>query len=463
MWLTIRSGAARGETVRLEETRFVIGRDSACDLVLDDAKVSRRHALVERRGDGRLEVRDLSSANGTYVNGSRTDSALLDGREQIQVGDTLLVSSAEEPAHASGGSTVFGTALAFTPSAVHRMVVQRSLRRVTVVAGAAVAVATGAGVLLAANVLPGDGSSGAVERVVRAATPSTVLVVAEREGERTGTGTGWVLDADDGLIVTNAHVVNGGTSFRIGARNGLRRATLLASAPCDDLAVVRVRETAGLRSLPLGDQSSVVQGETVVSTGYPANASREATLTSTTGVVSVARSAYREPALDVPRYPNVIQTDAALNPGNSGGPLLDLRGRLIGVNAAGRTLSEDGRIIQGQSYAIGVDRVKEVVRVLRTGRSIGWSGLSFRFPAGKADETLRPLGLLAGPAVPGTAAARAGLDERATILAVDGKQVDASLASYCDAVAGAESGDSVTLNVLARGGSRPRDVRVTLE
>src|SRR5205823_6033027 len=117
-------------------------------------------------------------------------------------------------------------------------------------------------------------------------------------------------------------------------------------------------------------------------------------------VVSVARTEYREYALDVPRYPNVIQTDAAVNPGNSGGPLLDLQGRLVGVTSAVRTLSPDGRIVQGQNYAIGVDRVRQVTRVLRTGRSIGWAGLGFSYPAARRDE---PVGLVAATSAPGIA------------------------------------------------------------
>ena len=68
----------------------------------------------------------------------------------------------------------------------------------------------------------------------------------------------------------------------------------------------------------------------------------------------------------------MIQTDAAINPGNSGGPLLDLDGRVIGVTSAARTLTPQGRIVQGQSYAIGIDRVRQVTGELRKGRSTSW-------------------------------------------------------------------------------------------
>jgi S1-C subfamily serine protease len=472
MWLTLRTGDDRGRSVLVEGEHFVAGRDDDCDLVLRDARVSRRHAALKTLADGRAMLQDLGSSNGTFVNGARVETALLRGQEQLQFGDTVLVSSLEEPSQRHG-STILGSAVPGggprreSASAVHRMLVERSLRRSTILAAAAVAIATGFGALFATNVLSpgGDSAATAVERVVRLAAPATVLVESRRQGVRAGTGTGWVLDAGEGLIVTNAHVVNAGSSFRIGIGGTLRPARLVGVAPCEDLAVLRASNRTGLRSLPLADQSSLRLGETVVAVGYPANASAEASLTPTTGVVSVVRTAYREPALDIPRFSNVVQTDAAINPGNSGGPLLDLNGRLIGVTAAGRTTAPDGRTIQGQNYAIGVDRVKEIVRVLRSGRSIGWSGVSFEYPSPnqlRADD-LRP-GLVAAAAVPGTGADRAGLGRgRATIVAVDGIGLDNSLASYCDAIDGVRSGDRVSFSVVEPGASAPRDIEVRME
>jgi S1-C subfamily serine protease len=154
--------------------------------------------------------------------------------------------------------------------------------------------------------------------------------------------------------------------------------------------VLRVADASGLRTLPLGSQGDLRQGQTVVAVGFPGNSSLSDALTSTVGVVSVVRSAYREPTLDVPNLPNVVQTDAALNPGNSGGPLMNLDGRLVGVNSAGRTLNASGRIIQGQSYAIGVDQVREVIGRLRLGQSQGWYGLGFRYLSASEAAACRP-------------------------------------------------------------------------
>jgi S1-C subfamily serine protease len=205
--------------------------------------------------------------------------------------------------------------------------------------------------------------------------------------------------------------------------------------------VLRIRDAGSLRALPLGSQSTLRLGQTVVAVGYPINASQEASLTSTTGVISVVRSSYREPARDVPRYPNVIQTDAPINPGNSGGPLLDLSGKLVGVASAARTLSADGRIIQGQSYAIGVDRVKTITAILRHGHSIGWSGASFDYLARSSGRR----GLLVSGVVPGSPAA-GKLRPGSLLVAVNGMPVS-SLASYCDALAGIPRGATATFSL----------------
>ena len=464
MWLTIRSGEDRGKTAHVAGERFLVGRDEECDLVLGDPKVSRRHVSLKRLPDGRVALQDLGSGNGTFVNGERVQSATLGGDEQIQVGETVLVSSESPPGEDSGQTVIGSGAPRQTQSAVQRLLLQRSVRRATLLSGAAVVLAGVLAALFATGVLPpGGDTEEAVQRVVKAAAPSTVLI--EGGNERGGTGTGWVLDAEVGLVVTNAHVVDGGGTPTVVVGGERRDAQLVGMAPCEDLAVLRVRKNAGLRTLPLGNQSALELGETVVAVGFPSNASLEANLTSTTGVVSVVRSSYREAALDIPRYPNVIQTDAAINPGNSGGPLLNLDGKLIGVNSAGRTLSPTGRIVQGQSYAIGVDRVKEITAVLRDGRSIAWTGASFDYPTPDELERRRlPPGLEIARATAGTAADRAGLDGGGGLLvAVNGQPVRNSLASYCDAVGALASGTRVTFSVLEPGAGSAKDVELSLE
>jgi len=201
----------------------------------------------------------------------------------------------------------------------------------------------------------------------------------------------------------------------------------------------------------------------VVALGYPAGAAATDRVTSTRGVVSSESTLFRDPSPDVPAYREAVQTDTALNPGYSGGPLADLDGRIVGVNAAARTTGSDGRPLQGQNYAIGIDRARAVLSDLRRGSSVGWTGATFGYPT--TEELLErrlPPGLYLTGAVPGTPAARAGLGGRGEVLAaIDGRPLAASLSSYCAAVAGRPAGQRLRLT-LARPGGGTREVTVAL-
>jgi S1-C subfamily serine protease len=291
-----------------------------------------------------------------------------------------------------------------------------------------------------------------IPAIIDSARASTGLVVVSQDGAPVGSGTGWVFDAEQGFVVTNQHVVNGGSQFAVRIADRDRPATVVASAPCDDLALLKVTDTEGLKSVTLGSQAELRQGETVVAVGFPGSASETPNLTATTGLVSVVRESFDLRAIDVPQYPNVIQTDAAINPGNSGGPLFDTRGLLVGVNSAGITLLGD-RTIQGQGYAIGVDRVKEVMASLATGTSLGWTGMAFDYREGAP-------GLVVVDVVPDTPAALAGLGEPDVLIReVNGTPIDNSLPSYCDAVEGIDAGDSATFLVEQEDGTTS-DLRV---
>jgi S1-C subfamily serine protease len=340
---------------------------------------------------------------------------------------------------------------------------QRSLRRALMLGGAAAVLVVALVVLLVTGVIGGGkDTQGKVEDAVRKVTPSTALIEVMRSGERAGTGSGWVLGAGSGLIVTNAHVVNGGTEFKVAVGGKAQPAKVVGVAPCDDLAVLRVPSGAGMRTMALVDsQSQLKLGQTVVAVGFPQSASTDAHLTSTTGSVSVVRLAFNDVALDVPQYPNVTQTDVPINPGNSGGPLVDLDGRLAGVNSAGRT-SANGRTIQGQGFAIGIDRVRQVVPQLRAGKSLGWTGMGFDYPPAPslAKEGLPP-GLLVTRALAGTPAAAAGFGKDPILVtAIAGKPVDNTLASYCQAVKDISSGQVVPFTVVRGSNPKKETIRV---
>jgi S1-C subfamily serine protease len=460
VWLRVVSGADAGRTVEISAehgSSFVLGRVRGCDLVIRDEGASRHHAELRIEPAGGLRVRDLGSANGTFVDGRRIEEAMLSGGEELRIGAVEIAVLAHRPEAQGGGGD------APTWSVVGRLVDHhaRGARRATWVAlgAAALALAAVAFVLMASQ-----GDDQTVPEVVRRLTPSTVLVEALRGDRRTATGSGWVLDARRGLVVTAAHVVNEGVHYRLAIDGLLRPARLVGNAPCEDLALLRVEGAAGLRSARLGKGADLEQGETVVALGFAAGAPATDEVTSTRGVVSSASTTFRDPAPDVPGYREAVQTDTALNPGYSGGPLVDLDGRLVGVNAAARTTGSDGRPLEGQNYAIGIDRARRVLAELRQGRSVGWIGATFGYPT--TEELLErklPPGLYLTGAVPGTPAAQAGLGGRGELLAgVDGRALASTLTSYCAAVAGRSRGRQLKLTLARPGGGKPREVTVAL-
>jgi S1-C subfamily serine protease len=456
VWLRVLSGADAGRTVELPEAGrpFVLGRVQGCDLVIRDERASRQHAELRVEPAGGVRVTDLGSANGTYVDGRRVEEALLAGGEELRIAGVELAVLARRPASEGG------EAPAPTWSFVGRLVDSRTrgARRATWAALGAAALALAA---VAVVLLVGSGDD-EVPQVVRKVAPSTVLIEAVRGDRRTATGTGWVLDAQQGLVATAAHVINGGERYRVSVGGQPRHADVVAAAPCEDLAVLHV-PTRKLKPARLGKGSALEQGETVVALGFPAGAAPEDAPTSTRGVVSATAAAFRDPSPDVPAYQNAVQTDTALNPGYSGGPLADLDGHVVGVNAAARRTGSDGRALEGQNFAIGIDRARGVLDRLRRGRSQAWTGATFGYPTTTelVDRKLPP-GLYVTGAVTGTPAALAGVAGRGEVLAgIDGRRVGTTLQSYCDAMADHSSGERVTFT-LVRPGGKSREVEVAL-
>src|SRR4051794_2400801 len=502
MWVTIGSGEGSGLSVRVEGERFLIGSGEECQLMVRGDGIDPLHAYFEVHDDGSVWLHDLGSESGTWVDGQRVDRvAAIHGGEEIRIGDTLLSPTVEDPdeearhlheleghheepapavrVHTEGQTVEVvpaadedgdgepddpatvrvvteGEAVEVVPVAAHRRLARMSRGALLAALGAGV---VAAGVLVV--VLTRGGDQEDVAALVRRATPQTVNIKAASRTAAEG-GSGWVLDAGRGLVVTNFHVVNGGERFEVGVNDSPRTARLVAAAPCDDLAMLRVDDPSGLRDFPLGSQSEVEQGDSVVALGFPANASLEDKLTSTTGSVSVTHTSVRVPSADAAPLENVMQTDAALSPGNSGGPLIDRQGRLIGVNTAILTRLGSSPV-NGQGYAIGVDRVKEVTGALRGGHSQGWAGFGLKFPTRKefAAEHVPP-GVLATTPVPGTAAAREGFGG-VVITKINGASLEPTMNSYCDAVHTVASGDAAVLSVVVKPGAAPRLVRVKFQ
>jgi S1-C subfamily serine protease len=279
-------------------------------------------------------------------------------------------------------------------------------------------------------------------------------------GGQEAQGSGFVYD-DAGHIVTNQHVVQNASTINVRFSDGsTRRARLVGTDPSTDIAVLEVDATASfLEPLRLGDSSTVEVGDAVVAMGSPFGL--EGTITS--GIVSALHRQMTAP--NTFTIADTIQTDAAINHGNSGGPLLDDRGRVIGVNA--QIESESGGS-DGVGFAIPSNTVSSVVsQIIETGEAEhAYLGVVMAdTPDGVTVTEVRD----GGPAE--DAGVRAATGERTVdgqqvptggdvIVEFDGREI-ASSAELQSAVESRRPGDTVELTVL-RGGDR-RSLEVTLE
>jgi S1-C subfamily serine protease len=179
---------------------------------------------------------------------------------------------------------------------------------------------------------------------------------------------GFIYDSH-GHIVTNAHVVEGGDVYEVTFSDGLiREANLVAEDVFSDLAVVQVELPTGVSPIPLGNMDQLAVGQTVVAIGNPFGL--EGTLTR--GIISALGRTI--PSLTQYSIPEAIQTDAAINPGSSGGPLLNLNGEVIGVNAQIETSGITSSNL-GVGFAVPVSILQRVIPVLITDGHYDWPWL----------------------------------------------------------------------------------------
>jgi putative serine protease PepD len=190
----------------------------------------------------------------------------------------------------------------------------------------------------------------------------TYIVADTPEGQATGSG---FVVSKDGLIVTNDHVVDGASQVqvKIGTSDKAQDATVVGADPSRDLALLKV-DTGNLPTLSLGDSSSVGVGDPTYAIGNPFGLDH----TLTTGIVSALQRSLQAP--DGATISGAIQTDAALNPGNSGGPLLDSSGQVIGVNSQIQTGSSSGAEAGnvGIGFAIPASTVKSFIAEAKAGK-----------------------------------------------------------------------------------------------
>ena len=193
------------------------------------------------------------------------------------------------------------------------------------------------------------------EAAIATIEPSVVeLKVTTAQGGQIGSG---VIIDSNGDIVTNNHVVSGEQSIEVLLSNGsTEQAQLIGTNVANDLAVVRIAPFAHMTVAQLGDSSKLVVGQEVMAVGNPLGI----TETATQGIVSALNRSVTESAGTT--LSNAIQTDAALNPGNSGGALVNLQGQLIGIPTLGAVNTETNTTANGVSFAIPSNLVKTVVQ-----------------------------------------------------------------------------------------------------
>ncbi len=294
-----------------------------------------------------------------------------------------------------------------------------------------------------------DAYSRAVVDVVDKVGPAVVSIHMKKNGQPNhpggeGAGSG-VIIAPDGFVLTNNHVVEGAKEVQVSLTDGSTYgAQLVGADPSTDLAVVRVG-TNGLPSATLGRSDSLRVGQLVIAIGNPYGFSS----TVSTGVISALGRSLRSQSgwlID-----NMIQSDVSLNPGNSGGPLVDSGGRVIGINTAMIFMA------QGLSFSIPVNTAKWVVSELVTRGEVRRAYLGIagqvrpvnrqmqRYYELKADTVVQVISLVEnGPAH------RAGVREGDWIIALEGQAVT-DVDDLHRLLAGRSAGERLNLTVLRNG------------
>jgi serine protease Do len=246
----------------------------------------------------------------------------------------------------------------------------------------------------------------------------------------------------DGVILTNAHVVGMSRTVRVGLADGRRvEGRVVGRDPSLDVAVVRI-DVPNMPVAPIGDSDRLEVGQTAIAIGNPLGLER----TVTTGVISAINRSPRGLSLD-----GLIQTDAAISPGNSGGPLLDSRGRVIGINTA--VLRAPGA--QGLGFAVPIKLAQNVAeQILTTGRVVrSYLGVEYRDVEPEMAEQFRLAvreGIVVAAVDPDAPADRAGIQRGDIITRIDDTPIKQS-GDLRRVLRDRRPGDSVRVTVVRAG------------
>ena len=265
---------------------------------------------------------------------------------------------------------------------------------------------------------------------------------------REGLGSGVIIDARDGLILTNHHVVAQGSELTVRLYDGREyQGTLLGSDPETDIAVVQI-EAEDLKAAELGDSDDLAVGEWVIAIGSPFGLDQ----TVTAGIVSAKGRQLPGDALQN-RFQEFIQTDASINPGNSGGPLLDLDGRVVGINTA---IVSSTRQSAGLGFAVPAAIAEGVMdQILSDGMfERGWLGVTMDDvdPDQRRALGLRPEeGVVITSVVPESPADLAGLRTGDIVVRVDGREVVGGVNRLSNLIGLNEPGSRIRMEALRDG------------
>ena len=273
-----------------------------------------------------------------------------------------------------------------------------------------------------------------------------------QQAPRQGLGSGFII-SEDGRIVTNNHVVDGADTVKVKLADGRSfDAEVLGADPLTDVALIKVTTDEKLPFIAFGDSSQMRPGDEVVAVGNPFGLGG----TVTSGIVSaISRDIHSGP------YDDFIQTDAAINRGNSGGPLFNNAGDVIGMNTA--IFSPDGGSV-GIGFAVPSDLVQRIVADLGDDGEItrGWLGVQIKPMAEDIARVLgydQPTGAVVEAVTEDSPAAEAGLEEGDIILSFDGKEIG-ELRDLTRAVAATEPDATAPVKILRRGSEETIDVTI---
>jgi Do/DeqQ family serine protease len=272
------------------------------------------------------------------------------------------------------------------------------------------------------------------------------------ERETQATGSGVIVDASQGYVLTNAHVVENASSIEVTTKDNRRlKAKLVGRDPDTDIAVLQI-PGGNLTAVPIGDSDRLQVGDFVLAIGNPFGLGQ----TVTSGIVSALG---RSPGIE--GYEDFIQTDASINPGNSGGPLVDLQGRVVGINTA--ILAPSGGNI-GIGFAVPINMVRQVMDQLvhygeiKRGR-IGVAIQDLTQDLAQALGTGHTQGAVIARVEPGSPAERAGLRTNDLVVAINGAPMRSGT-ELRNRVGLSRIGDQVELTVERGGSERNLTVRV---